>query len=612
MPQPCCERILGTHFALSGPVADTLRGVSEQWLRIAPLANPGMLEMFRDRDRQPLRDLVPWAGEFAGKYLTAAVQVLRLTGDEELRAVLRSFVAELVGLQAEDGYLGPWPKTARLTGHAPNGEKGTSTWDAWGHYHVMLGLLLWHEETSDPKALACARRIGDLLCNKFLGKTEPGERLVDTGSTEMNLAPVHSLCLLYEKTRTRKHLDLALQIVDEFSARAADGTPLAGDYLNAPLAGKEFFQTPKPRWESLHPILGLAELHYLTGDPRCRDAFTRLWRSMVSTDRHNTGGFTAGEQAQGNPYHQGAIETCCCIAWLALTVDMLRLTGDPLVADELELTTLNTIIGAHSHTGRWATYDTPMDGVRRASAHHIVFQSREGTPELNCCSVNAPRGLGLISDWALMRDSEGLRLNWYGPGTIRAPLSRQCSVTLALEGDYPRSGRVALRVSPSRATEFCLKLRIPRWSRHTLISVNGRPLKDIAAGTYLPLTRTWKKGDTVSLSFDMGFHAWPGERECAGKASLYRGPILLACDRRYNDFDLMDLPELDAAALKARPVRWKHWIPPMMLLEFAAADGRKVRLCDFASAGEGGSPYLSWLRIKDAATLPKHFTGRAF
>ena len=87
-----------------------------------------------------------------------------------------------------------------------------------------------------------------------------------------------------------------------------------------------------------------------------------------------------------------------------MTTEMLKLTGNSVVADELELSTLNSALGMHSPTGRWATYNTPMDGVRKASAHDIVFQSREGTPELNCCSVNSARGLGLLSEWAVMRD----------------------------------------------------------------------------------------------------------------------------------------------------------------------------------------------------------------
>ena len=56
----------------------------------------------------------------------------------------------------------------------------------------MLGLLLWHEDTEDRKALACVRRIGDLFCRKFLD-APPGQRLVDNRSTTANHAPIHSL-----------------------------------------------------------------------------------------------------------------------------------------------------------------------------------------------------------------------------------------------------------------------------------------------------------------------------------------------------------------------------------------------------------------------------------
>ena len=33
--------------------------------------------------------------------------------------------------------------------------------------------------------------------------------------------------------------------------------------------------------------------------------------------------------------------------------------------------------------------------------------------------------------------------------------------------------------------------------------------------------------------------------------------------------------------------------------EYTAPDGRKLRLCDFGSAGEGGSPYRSWLPAEE-------------
>lgn len=600
MPQPQFTRPSQIAYHVQGYLADYLQGVSEQWLEIAPLANPAMLEIFRDRDRLPYRELVPWAGEFAGKYLTAATQVLQLTNSDQLRARITDFVAELVALQDEDGYLGPWPRTARLTGKAPQIPHGT--WDAWGHYHIMLGLLLWHEESGDAAALTCAQRIGDLFCDKFLGDKQP--RLVDTGSTEMNLAPIHSLCLLHRITGEARYLALAQQIVEEFAACDEAGQPLAGNYLEAALQGQEFFASPKPRWESLHPILGLIELYYLTGDKRYRQAFEHWWWSIARWDRHNNGGFSSGEQAQGNPYHPGAIETCCTIAWIALSVEMLRLTGSSIVADELELSTINSVVGLHSATGRWATYNTPMDGERKASAHDIVFQARAGSPELNCCSVNAARGFGLISEWALLQDDTGLILNWYGPSTMTAQSPSGESVTIHQETDYPVNNVIRIRVETAQSTPLTLKLRIPYWSARTSVRVNGEAISAVQPGSYLPITRVWQQDDVIELVLDFSPHVWVGEAECAGKSSLYRGPVLLTYDRRFNTMDPDEIPPLAAHQLEGTLTQWNGWLPPIVLVALTAEDGRTLHLCDFGSAGEGGTPYRSWLPIRGVAGAP--------
>jgi uncharacterized protein len=623
--EPQVDRQTGTWLDFGGRIGEYLAALTDQWLLVAPKANPAMLEMFRDRDAPPYRQMVPWAGEFAGKYLTGAVQVLRATGDPRLRAFLEDFVRRLIGFQAEDGYLGPWPKAHRLTNFDPlQAEKGMPTWDTWGHYHVMLGLLLWHEETGDSAALEAASRIGDLLCARYLD--QPEQRLVDTGSTEMNLAPVHSLCLLYKRTGTQRYLDMALQIVNEFAAEGPEG-PLAGDYLREALAGREFYEMPKPRWESLHPIMALAELYYITGEAEYRLAFEQIWHSIVRHDRHNNGGFSSGEKASGNPYDRAPIETCCTIAWIALSVEMLRLTGDSTVADEIELSTLNSVVGMHSSTGRWATYNTPMDGVRRASAHSIVFQAREGSPELNCCSVNSPRGFGMLSDWAVMHEQNAtapvLVVNYYGPSVIKTRLGSgagdQASmvVTLTQKTDYPVSGRVVLGVDTAAASEFTLKLRIPSWSARTRVSLNGNAVTDVTPGRYLLLTRTWRAGDEVVVDLDTSLRLGDGERECAGLTSIYHGPLLLAYDRRYNlavaqegaprvrDYDewkpqnneLLPMPLLGAPGLEGKPVEWDEWLPPLLLLEFETEEGVPVRLCDFGSAGEAGTLYRSWLRV---------------
>lgn len=594
--QPTFQRAESADYKFGVWMDTYLENITKNWLLTAPDANPAMLEMLKDRDRQPYRALLPWSGEFAGKYLTAAVQVYRLTGDKKLKAYISDFVTELVSCQdPEDGYMGPFPKGSHLTGHAPNCD---GTWDSWGHYHIMMGLLLWYEETGDKKALDTAKKIGDLFYSKFFN-AEPGKRLVDTGATEMNLAPIHSLCILYRKTGDAIYLDMAKQIADEFEADA-NGAPLAGDYIRTALEGREYFQTPKPRWESLHPIMGIAELYWITGDEKYRKAYEQIWWSIVKLDRHNNGGFSSGEQAQGNPYHQGAIETCCTIAWIADSVEMLKMTGNSVVADEIELSTLNSVMGMHSPTGRWLTYNTPMDGLRKASAYEIVFQAREGSSELNCCSVNGNRGFGMISDWALMQDDGGVILNYYGPSEFKTKLKSGNKLELKQKTSYPIDGNIQLKVSLKESEKFALKLRIPYWSANTVVSLNGKKVYDVQPGTYLTLDRQWKSGDMVEISLDMSLHFWVGEKESAGKTSIFYGPILLAYDRRYNTMDPDAIPTLDAAKLSGKQVSFEGRLEPWMLIEFTSVDGKPLRLCDFGSAGQAGTPYVSWLKVDNA------------
>ena len=60
-------------FELHGIIEEYVTAVTREWLLKVPDTNPAILEMFADRDKQPPRDLLPWSGEFAGKYLTGAV-----------------------------------------------------------------------------------------------------------------------------------------------------------------------------------------------------------------------------------------------------------------------------------------------------------------------------------------------------------------------------------------------------------------------------------------------------------------------------------------------------------------------------------------------------------
>jgi DUF1680 family protein len=182
-------------------------------------------------------------------------------------------------------------------------------------------------------------------------------------------------------------------------------------------------------------------------------------------------------------------------------------------------------------------------------------------------------------------------------------------VTLCWTTDYPRSGVVRLSVDPEREAEFALRLRIPAWSAAAAVRVNGGRAAAARPGAYLSLERRWKPGDTIRLELDMSLRAFPGEREAAGRVSLYRGPLLLAWDQRFNPRDADDLPPLELARLSEAKLRAPTApVPgaPWVLVDLPAENGGTVRLCDFASAGFAGTRYRSWLPATGAP--PRSFT----
>src|SRR5208282_4406210 len=97
--------------------------------------------------------------------------------------------------------------------------------------------------------------------------------------------------------------------------------------------------------------------------------------------------------------------------------------------------------GGESPSGSWWTYNTPMDGVKEASAHTINFQCRPGSPELNCCSVNGPRGMGMVADWAVMRSGNGIVLNYYGPSEFQVRTPAGQALRIKQKTGYPVSGK---------------------------------------------------------------------------------------------------------------------------------------------------------------------------
>ena len=559
---------------LGGETGKLLRGITSNWLLGIRESNPAILDMFRDRDRKPYRELLPWSGEFAGKYLTGAAYVYRLTKDAALYDYVTGFIEELMTLQAEDGYLGCYARDCRLTGAFSQDPSQTGgTWDAWAHYHAMYGLLLWYDLTGNDAYFQTVKKAAALFLRTFY---EGKKTVLSICWQEMNLSVYHLFALLYRRTGKEAYRRFALCVEKDIETEGA------GEYLRYALTGYPYYQCPKPRWESLHAIMGYAEMYRTTGEARYLEALTQIFFSILETDVHNTGAFSTDEQAVGHPFGNGNIETCCVVAYNALAIEVYALTGDNRILDHLERAHYNAVLGYYSPTGRWSTYHTPMEGTKCANFHSIGFQCRPGSPELNCCSVNAPRGVAAVSDWLLTRNDHGYFLNFYED----VELETEEGFRLTVSGGYPAAASVRVAFSGLQPGQR-LSLRIPTWSAHTVISCGGENCCPLP-GTFWPVPEGVGE---LTIQFDFTPYSTAGDREYAGRHSLYVGPVLYGFDTADNTVEWGQFS----------PLPHDEW---MAAVPAAQPDGSLrlnlpcgVTLRDFYHLGVSGSFYSTWLPL---------------
>lgn len=169
--------------------------------------------------------------------------------------------------------------------------------------------------------------------------------------------------------------------------------------------------------------------------------------------------------------------------------------------------------------------------------------------------------------------------------------------------DYPIDGQVRIVVEPEKTSDFTIALRIPAWSERTVVSVNGEPLTDLLAGAYLPIHRTWEKGDEITVELDMRARLV----ELNEAQAIVRGPLVLARDSRFKDGDVDEASVIvskdgyvELTPVQAPDFAWMAFTVPMVLGTDLEGNGkaRPIHLCDFASAGNTWNQaerYRVWL-----------------
>jgi DUF1680 family protein len=521
----------------------------------------------------------PWIGEHIGKWLDAAARTWRDTGDEALRARLDQAVRALLQTQEEDGYLGTYAPQTRMGGY-PGAD-----WDVWTHKYVLIGLLSYHRYTGDEHALRSARRIADLLDSAL----DSPERILAAGwHTGMAATSVlEPLVLLFRHTSDERYLRFAHRVVDAWDAPGGPrvlSTLLETGRVSEVGNGKAY--------EMLSNIVGLVELARVEPDGPYLDAALRAWHDVVAHHRYLTGTASFGEHFHRPDELPDSVsvnmgETCVTVTWLHLSRQLLALTGDAAVADEIERTLYNHLSAAQLPDGSAWCYYTPLDGYRSYGSG------------ISCCISSGPRGMASAAEsvFALCTDRDELTVVLYEGAVACVDLGGQ-RVTVTLTSDAPFAGgaELAFAVDGAAVATFGLRLRRPPWAREFAVDLPGvRP----ESGWLVVPPRQWRHGDRVSIAFHIDAHEIDGTSWNRGRVALGWGPLVLGYRTEPADalvpaaFDIHEGHPYTPISGERSTVPWR------VANRLAPQGARGAVLAPFALLGADGGRARVWLARQD-------------
>ena len=539
-----------------------------------------------------------WQTEFWGKWILSAIAAYEYNHDPEMLKIIQAAVSGLIATQLSDGYIGNYSPEAQL-----------QNWDIWGRKYTMLGLMAYYDISGDKKALETAKKLADHL----LTQVGPGKAdIVKTGNFRgmPGSSILEPMVLLYRHTGEKRYLDFSKYIVIQWETE--DGPKLISKAIEG-IAVADRFPKPANWWswdngqkayEMMSCYEGLLELYRVTGESNYLKSAERTVQNIIDTEINVAGSGTAfecfyhGGQQQTEPtYH--TMETCVTFTWIKLCNNLLRLTGNPMYADQIEKSVYNALMASMKYDGSMIAKYSPLEGTRHEGEEQCGMH-------INCCNANGPRAFALLPKTALMGGENEIFINLYSQLSASVKLNQKNKVTIYQKTNYPESEQIEITIQPEKPENFTLALRIPAWSNQTSVAVNGIPVENIQPGSYLKIIREWKKDDKISLKLDLSGRLIT----LNGYQAIMRGPVLLARDSRFNDGFVDEaalvqhknnLVELLPSADKPEHI-WMSFTAPLVLgtdLEGEFRQPQQIHFCDFASAGNTwsrDSRYRVWIR----------------
>lgn len=536
-----------------------------------------LVDPFRFRNETDGR----WRCEYWGKIVRSAILSWRGEPDPALLRHIDDTVGDLLSTQTADGCISSYPY-----------EKQTEDWDIWGRKYVLLGLIRYYQEIeADERVRTAIVRHLDYIMTQI---GPQAKNILECG-WHTGMAPsslLEPVVLVARITGEKRFLDFARWI-------AGQGGSSQHNIFTAILEGVPPYQLGNGKsYEMMSCFEGLAELYRETGNPACFNAVLAFYRAVRDQEilitgigglRDECGEYWDNGRIKQTGCNAGTFgETCVTTTWLKFCSQVLRLTGDATVVDEMERTLYNGVLGAMVPDGSWWMHGNPTP----LAGPSVKVRAGDQLPGFgeDCCLAQGPTALAFAPWLAVMTGPEGPVINLYE--TAEATVG---DIGIRITGDFPRSGKIGICITPASARRFPVRLRIPAWSAATQAVVNRSEVYDAIPGTWLRIDRAWNPGDEIALEFPMPIRVIA---DCSGgnRIALQRGPIVLAQDSRLGPVDCPVGLAAGRVSVSAREI-----VPPDGIYQaYKLPDGTAV--CDYASAGNEFSntnQLCVWMKPQD-------------
>jgi DUF1680 family protein len=494
------------------------------------------------------------------KTIEGASFSLSLYPDKAMELYIDTLIAKVAAAQEPDGYL----YTAR-TIDPKNTHKwvGTERWqkerelshELYNAGHLYEAAVAHYMATGKRNLLDIAIRNADLVCTVF----GPGRRHVAPGHEVVEMG----LVKMYRVTGKKAYLETARDFVAE-----RGHYPGYDSASHDPWKNGSYWQDHVPVVDQKEAVghavragylySAMADIAALTGDKKMLQAIDTIWQNVVQKKIYVQGGIGAvgdGERFGENyelPNGSAYNETCAAIANIYWNHRMFLLHGDARYIDVLEKTLYNGMISGVGMDGNSFFYTNAME-IRNAFKHSDMEGTRSGWFTCSCCPTNVTRLIPSIPGYVYATRKATLFANLFVAGSATVTIDGK-QVQIVQQNDYPWSGHLSFDVTPRQAQTFALRIRIPGWAREEAIpsdlyafagpsqgkvqiSINEKPAEWTLTDGYATITRTWKRGDKVTVDLPMEIRQVVANSKVTDdrqKMALQRGPLIYCAEWKDN------------------------------------------------------------------------------